>query len=166
MRLGRTVNGIRVHEVFVKDEPERRAWLDSIGFVWDEFEHRWMEEVQPALLAYHDVYGDLRVPKSFVVPSEVPWPESCWGMRLGHTVGNIRVHEVFVKDEPERRAWLDSIGFVWAELEHRWMEEVQPALLAYHDVYGDMRVPQSFVVPSEVPWPALHHAPVMVAMNI
>jgi hypothetical protein len=104
---------IRAQEAFVKDEPERRAWLDSLGFVWDERERRWTEEVQPALLAYREAYGDLRVPQSFVVPSEAPWPEACWGMRLGVTVGVIRGQEVFVKDRPERRAWLDSIGFVW-----------------------------------------------------
>jgi hypothetical protein len=67
-----TVSNIRSHEVFVKDRPERREWLDSIGFVWDGLEHRWTEEVQPALLAYLEVYGDLRVPQSFVVPSEAP----------------------------------------------------------------------------------------------
>jgi hypothetical protein len=62
----------------------------------------------------------LPVPKSFVVPSEAPWHKRCWGMTRGHTVVNIRAYEVFVKDEPERREWLDSIGFVWDEHEHRW----------------------------------------------
>jgi hypothetical protein len=50
---------------------------------------------------------------NFVVPSKAPWPEACWGMKLGQTVSNIRASEDFVKDEPERRAWLDSLGFVW-----------------------------------------------------
>ena len=113
MNLGITVSCIRANQQFVKDEPERRAWLDSIGFVWDVLEHRWTEEVEPALLAYQEVYGDLRVPHSFVVPSEAPWPEACWRMNLGETVSRIRCSESFVKDEPERRAWLDSIGFVW-----------------------------------------------------
>jgi hypothetical protein len=72
-----------------------------------------MKEVQPALLAYREVFGDLRVAQSFVVPSEAPWPEACREMRLGETVDTIRAREVFVKDRPERRAWLDSIGFVW-----------------------------------------------------
>ena len=102
--------------------------------MWDEYEHRWTEEVKPALLAYREGYGDLRVPRELVVPSEAPWPEACWKMKLGNTVHSIRALESFVKDEPERRAWLDSIGFVWAELEHRWTEEVQAALLVYHDV--------------------------------
>jgi len=114
MRLGNTVNNIRAQEIAVKDRPERRAWLDSLGFVGDDREHRWTEVVQPALLAYRTEFGDLRVPKSFVVPSKGPWPEACWGMKLGHTVSVIRGQEVFVKDRPERRAWLDSLGFVWS----------------------------------------------------
>ena len=80
-----------------------------------------------------------------VVPSEVPWHKMCWGMRLGRTVSHIRSSEGFVKDEPERRAWLDSIGFVWDELEHRWTEEVQPALLAYRLVHLAKRGPKLVV---------------------
>jgi hypothetical protein len=153
MKLGETVSNIRAQEHFVKDRPERREWLDSICFVWDEHEHRWTEQVQPALLAYREVHGNLRVPESFAVPSVAPWPEVCWRMKLGQTVQVIRAEECFVKDRPERREWLDSIGFVWSEYEHRWTEQVQPALLAYREVHGDTRVPQSFVVPSEAPWP-------------
>ena len=78
--------------------PFRVKMLNEIGFVWDEYERRWMEEVQPALLAYREVYGDLRVPGGFVVPSEAPWPEACWEMKLGNTVHNIRALEHFVKD--------------------------------------------------------------------
>jgi hypothetical protein len=113
MWLGQTVSTIRSQDMFVKGKPERREWLDSRGFVWDEFEHRWTEEVQPALLTYLEEYDDLRVPTSFVVPSEEPWPEACWGVKLGYTVANIRHSEDFVKGRPERREWLDGIGFVW-----------------------------------------------------
>ena len=113
MRLGNAVASIRSQEVFVKDRPERREWLDEMRFVWDELEHRWTEQVQPALRAYREANDDLRVPNSFVVPSEAPWPEACWGMNLGETVHGIRLREVFVKDKPERRAWLDDLGFVW-----------------------------------------------------
>jgi hypothetical protein len=113
MQLGETVRNIRAREDFVKDRSERREWLDGIGFVWDEHEHRWREQVQPALLAYREVHGDTRVPVSFVVPSEAPWPEACWGMKLGKTVSDIRGKETLVKGRPERLDWLDSIGFVW-----------------------------------------------------
>jgi hypothetical protein len=51
-----------------------------------------------------------------VVPSEAPWPEEAWGMKLGHRVNNIRGSEQYVKDFPERRAELDALGFRWNSL--------------------------------------------------
>ena len=54
------------------------------------------------------------MPYAFVVPSEAPWPKEAWGVPLGSRVGTIRHEEIYVKDEPERRAELDALGFVWA----------------------------------------------------
>ena len=48
MKLGHRVSNMRSKEIFVKDHLERRAELDAMGFVWDEFERRW-EEVRAAL---------------------------------------------------------------------------------------------------------------------
>ena len=86
------------------------------------------------------------------MPSEAPWAEEAWGMKLGSRVSDIRQKDTHVKDHPERRAELDAMGFVWDYLERRW-EEVRAALLAYQEVHGDLEVPQPFVVPSEAPWP-------------
>jgi hypothetical protein len=151
MKLGSRVSDIRQQEHFVKHHPERRAELDTLGFVWDDLERRW-EEVRAALLAYKEVHGGLQVPKSFVVPSEAPWPEEAWGVPLGRRVNKIRSQENYVKDHPERRAELDALGFVWDEFERRW-EKVRAALSAYQQVHGDLEVSAAFVVPSEVPWP-------------
>ena len=106
---------IRYEETYVKDHPERRAELDALGFVWDDLERRW-EEARAALLAYQEVHGDLEVPYAFVVPSEAPWPEEVWGMKLGSRVNTIRNDEIYVKDHPERRAELDELGFRWKTL--------------------------------------------------
>jgi hypothetical protein len=86
------VGNIRSVELYVKHHPERRAELDALGFVWDDWERRW-EEVRAALLAYREVHGDLEVPQLFVVPSEAPWPEEAWGMKLGSRVSHIRSDE-------------------------------------------------------------------------
>jgi hypothetical protein len=51
-----------------------------------------------------------------VVPSEAPWPEEAWGMKLGGRVNNIRNYGNNVKDHPERRAELDAMGFRWNSL--------------------------------------------------
>ena len=53
------------------------------------------------------------MPNAFVVPSEAPWPAEAWGLKLGKRVSNIRGSEHFVKDQPERRAELDAMGFHW-----------------------------------------------------
>ena len=66
-----------------------------------------------------------------MVPSEEPWAKICRGVHLGSTVDGIRTREIFVKDRPERREWLDSIGFLWDEFEHRWTQMVVPGLLTY-----------------------------------
>jgi hypothetical protein len=151
MQLGSRVSTIRTHEIYVKHHPERREELDALGFVWDDLERRW-DEVHAALLAYQEVHGDLEVPQRFVVPSEAPWPENAWGMKLGIRVHNIRSKEDYVKDHPERRAELDALGFVWDDNERRW-EELHAALLAYQEEHGDLEVTRAFVVPSEAPWP-------------
>ena len=130
-----------------------RATLIDAGFEWDYGDHRWAVTTA-ALQTYLDLHGDLRVPKGFVVPAKAhQWPEACWGMTLGETVCNIRSKQYFVKDRPERREWLDSVGFVWDELAHRWAEEVQPALQTYSDEHGHLRVSTGFVVPAKAPWP-------------
>ena len=60
-----------------------------------------------------EVHGNLEVTRAFVVPSEAPWPKEAWGVPLGIRVNQIRSQEHYVKDEPERRAELDEIGFRW-----------------------------------------------------
>ena len=115
MKLGYRVDQIRNQEHYVKHHPERRAELDAMGFVWDDLERRW-EEARVALLAYKEVHGDLEVTRAFVVPSEAPWPEEAWGMKLGRRVSMIRYEENHVKDRPERRAELDALGFRWGAL--------------------------------------------------
>ena len=62
------------------------------------------------------MHGDLQVPYAFVVPSEAPWPEEAWGMKLGYRVRDIRHSEHFAKHQPERRAELDTLGFRWNSL--------------------------------------------------
>ena len=59
----------------------------------------------------------LEVKKPFVVPSEAPWAEEAWGMKLGNRVSKIRSREDYVKGHPERRAELDALGFAWSRNE-------------------------------------------------
>jgi hypothetical protein len=159
-KLGKTVDSIRSTEHYVRDSPERKQWLQTEGFRFiaadvarPKNDQRWETEVKPALVSYKKAYSDLQVPFDFVVPSGGEWPEELEGMKLGKTVRDIRSSKYYVRDDPERKQWLDDNGFVWDETERRWQELVQPALSMYKQEHGNMHVPRSFVVPSAEPWP-------------
>jgi hypothetical protein len=119
LELGLQVSGLRTQKKRGTLSQDDVAQLEALRFVWDVPEWRWQCVLQ-SLLAYQEVHGDLEVPNAFVVPSEAPWPEEPWGMKLGKRVSNIRDQELYVKDHPERRAELDALGFVWDDFERRW----------------------------------------------
>merc|ERR1711871_1042305 len=88
--------------------PAREEKLNRLGFVWEEtgralFSKKRFEMVYQALLTYKDLKGDLLVPQAFVVPSEEPWPEFTWGLKLGARVNAIRSQGTLVANSPERR---------------------------------------------------------------
>jgi hypothetical protein len=159
MALGTTVNRIRSKGVFTDGYPERRQWLEDRGFRFEtavventKNDLRWENDVMPALLTYKEINGDLEVPYAFEVPPSKPWPEHLWGMKLGETVSSIRSKGNYVRNDQERRQWLDSIGFEWDDFERQW-QSAQQAFETYLQEYGDLVVKQSFVVPSCSPWP-------------
>jgi hypothetical protein len=114
MNLGFAVHNIRAQGQYLSDDkPERKEWLDKIGFVWDDLERRW-EVAQTALTVYKEEHGDLNVPFRFVIPSSAPWAEETWGMKLGSIVSTIRLEGIYLSDDkPERKEWLDEMGFRW-----------------------------------------------------
>jgi hypothetical protein len=126
--------------------------LEGIGFAWCKNEEKWEKVVVPALLTYKKVYGDLEVPTIFEVPPSKLWPDHLWGMKLGATVSDMRSSETYVRNDPERRRWLDSKGFEWDYLERQW-ESTQEAFDTYLQEHGDLALKQRFVVPSCSPWP-------------
>ena len=83
----------------------------AAGLVWERDEYLWRRATS-ALLTYRELHGDLRVPRDFEVPRQEPWERLSWGLRLGLTVNSIRrPQQNLVRDKPERREWLDGIGF-------------------------------------------------------
>jgi hypothetical protein len=72
MPLGSVVHTIRHEGSYLRnDKPERREWLNKIGFVWNKYERRW-EIAKSALTTYKEVHGNLEVPRAFAVPSSAP----------------------------------------------------------------------------------------------
>ena len=159
MKLGATCDRIRSHSAFIRDNPERRQWLDNNGFVFDCQTNKW-EQTKQILERYYAIHRKLDVPTGYVIPSEGQWPPEMWGSKLGLVVRNIRSMQVFVRDDPKRRQWLDDRGFRFETAsskrppsEKRWKSSEKLAFVAYKDIYGDLSVPKVFVVPSEEPWP-------------
>jgi hypothetical protein len=116
MKLGLAVTNIRSRNNYLKSGsgPERRAWLEGIGFLWQARAVQW-EIAKTALGVYNEEKGNLLVPKIFKVPEGSPWPKETWGMKLGEAVHQIRSRNQYLKSGsgPERRAWLEGIGFLW-----------------------------------------------------
>jgi hypothetical protein len=111
MELGKMVDGIRSSEHYVRSDSERRQWLDSKGFEWDDLKRQW-ESTQEAFESHLQEHGDLAVKQSFVVPSCSPWAEKLWGMALGEAVHSIRSSGTFICGRQtragERKQWLEA----------------------------------------------------------
>ncbi|TMW57921.1 hypothetical protein Poli38472_013395 [Pythium oligandrum] len=157
MRLGFTAVDLRQRQENLK--LYQRQDLEKLEFAWHASEYMWSHRILPALKMYKEIYSNLHVPVSFVVPSEAPWPEKMWRLCLGTTVlslrraklGNIDIY----KEQLERDAQvLDDLGFIWEVWPERWTTVILPAIEAFITVYGERaRFDRSFVVPRESPWP-------------
>ena len=108
--------------------------------------------VKEALQAYKFEYGDLLVLARFVVPAAEPWPRAMWGEGLGHVAKDIRNKGTY----GGHRAELEAMGFDFSKQltgsAFGW-DVVKEALQAYKTEYGDLLVPQLFVVPAAEQWP-------------
>jgi hypothetical protein len=72
-------------------------------------------QILSALKVHDNLFGDMLVPRYFIVPSEEPWPEPTWGMQLGNRVRNIRAKSAY--NQPRFHKILEESGFLMS-LEH------------------------------------------------
>lgn len=153
--LARLVYRMKFWQKHIASFPSRREQLDHLGFIWSRLQSEY-NVVLEALVTFRHLRGDLRVPATFVVPCQAPWPESCWKMRLGQRVSLIRNRGDYISSNPERWFQLDDLGFVWEASEDSW-DRFHAALVAYKEVHGHLFVPRSFKVPSTSEWPVQLH---------
>ena len=128
-KLGQWVAEQRHREAVLS--PKRKKRLNSIGFIWDPFEHAW-EKGFEALTKFKAREGHCRVPQFFVTRT----------YKLGQWVGVQRVQADTLS--PERKKRLNAIGFIWDDKEHAW-EQGFAALTKFKAREGHCRVPQSHI---------------------
>mmetsp|Transcript_28490 Transcript_28490/g.51940 ORF Transcript_28490/g.51940 Transcript_28490/m.51940 type:complete len:492 (-) Transcript_28490:530-2005(-) len=112
------------------------------------------ESALKTLQAYHNLNGDLAVPRRFIVPAIEDYPKEWHGVDLAKTVYDMRWWQTNVSKNPTRVAALNALGFVWERLQPEW-NLVLEALITYSILNdGDIMVPASFVVPhGNYSWP-------------
>jgi hypothetical protein len=74
-----------------------------------------------------------------------PWPNEAWGIQLGSTVSSIRRGLNYVS----KREDFISIGFAYESQIRERYDLIRLSLSKYQEIYGDMLVPQKFVIPNE-----------------
>ncbi len=170
MRLGIRIAAIRSSGRHVRGHPERKAALDAIGFEWRLRENTYKQQINDdiwdtlyeSLVAYRsNIDEDVNyVPASFVVPeNDENWPEKTWGFKLGSQLQAIREDGKLIFNQNEREQQLLDLGFTWEVTGRRQLyskkrfDIVFDVLCVYKELYGDLMVPQVFVVPSTAPWP-------------
>mmetsp|Transcript_16324 Transcript_16324/g.23027 ORF Transcript_16324/g.23027 Transcript_16324/m.23027 type:complete len:470 (-) Transcript_16324:370-1779(-) len=162
IHLGRAVYQIRARNDFIRgsNAASRRLQLDGLGFVWDVSDHRFRKFYQ-ALRHFSkleqlkapgksDLYKALRVPSTFVVPSgSTEWPEHLWDYPLGAKCQAVRSKELYIKNNPERQAALEELGFQRnGNATLGWLEVVHAAAIYSKMHNRHLDVPLKFVVPT------------------
>ena len=131
--------------------------LEQYQMHWDSKLYRLNFLCLPALDMYKSVFGDVRVPvkPSYVVPSQQPWPEQLWGLKLGSQVSSWRR----CKDTLPLQtvASLEKRDFIWDALDYDFHTITVPALKLYGELKGNLLVPYSFCVPAKAQWPTSTH---------
>jgi hypothetical protein len=87
---------------------------EGIVNTWSSREHTRMEKfnlIVKALKVHDDLFGDLLVPRYFIVPDEEPWPKETWGLQLGNRVRNIRAKRAY--NTPYFHEILTKMGFLF-----------------------------------------------------
>ncbi len=115
-------------------QPDRRARLDEIDFIWDANFEAW-EHGFESLVAYKKKFGDC------LVPSKQGFTTTDGG-DLHSWVRNQRAAYLRKELSSERIKRLENLGFVWDVIEEQWQEGFQ-ALKEFQERFGHCRVSKS-----------------------
>jgi hypothetical protein len=139
MRLGVTVQSIRNSNAYAEHKDE----LMALGFDYRS-QHSTYDSVKLALLKYKEIYGNMLVTQSFIIPTNSSdFPEECWEMKLGINVNSIRSQNAYAEHKDD----LIALGFDYGSQIPTY-DFVKLALLKYKEIYGNMLVTGTFIIPT------------------
>ncbi len=146
IKLGKLVDALRQRKDGLSKS--RLDALEALGFDWGvSLDENWRRKVV-AMKAYKDIHGHLQVPQRFVVPTDDQrWPEETRGMKLGRIVDSLRCRQDRL---PQYQVdALAELGLDWGfSPDDNWRKNLL-ALTTFGNIYGHLRVPRSFVVPTD-----------------
>ena len=101
---------------------------------------------------YKEIRDELWIGGRFKVPKHSPWPEWAYGYPLGKLATILRRSKKAGVLEMTALAALERIGFEW---KHRRYdpEDIKLAMETYERLYGNVSIPQKFIVPKIDNWP-------------
>ncbi|TDH67313.1 hypothetical protein CCR75_008312 [Bremia lactucae] len=152
--LGQIVSDVRLKHAYVKQAARSKDILDKMGFAWSRSEAVWYQNILPSVRVYHQIFKNGNIFRDFIVPSEFPWPEQAWGIRLGVICSEMRSRGTYFRYFGRNADVLDTLGFNLRLSRRAWLNRVVPLI----DVYalqsgGKSEVPDDFVIPSADSWP-------------
>ncbi|RLN92082.1 hypothetical protein BBJ28_00010196 [Nothophytophthora sp. Chile5] len=130
--------------------------LDELGFEVKLSDGTWERHLIPLLTTFSTVFPrEATIPEDFVVPRQTPWPPKAWGVKLGRIgVQNADRMASVKRDWQQRIVEALTTALEAPNTEQRqWKHQILPALKMFVGVFGDCRLGEHFVVPSEQPWP-------------
>ncbi|KAE9350723.1 hypothetical protein PF008_g6290 [Phytophthora fragariae] len=87
-RLGDALSRMRNRGTYFEHYGRDIEKLDELGLNLKLLSTAWNRRVIPLLDTYAELHGEGEVPHDFLIPSEAPWGEKLWGVRLGLIVAH------------------------------------------------------------------------------
>ena len=117
MQLGRYVHEVRIGDHDAFHDETRKSLLDSIGFKWGDpskYLHFRFYPFCLALRVYAHLFERIYPAEDLIIPNEPQWPTWMVGMPFGEWTRVVRLQkETLEKYYPDRKRWLDILGFKW-----------------------------------------------------